>query len=255
MSLRAEGLTCVLGGRTVLTGIDLAVEPGEVLGVVGPNGSGKSTLLRALAGIRGPAAGRVLLDGTPLTALRARQRARRIAFVGQEEDLPPDLCAGEVVALGLVPHRPPWAGGDALERAAVTAALAAVELDGLADRPVDRLSGGERRRVLLARGLAQDAGVLLLDEPTNHLDVRHALGLLELVRSLRRTVVVSLHDLDLADRWCDRLVVLHDGRALPAVSDLDPDTVSRVFGVAAARVTHPVTGRSRLVFDSLRESS
>ena len=130
MSLRAEGLTCVLGGRTVLTGIDLAVEPGEVLGVVGPNGSGKSTLLRALAGIRGPAAGRVLLDGTPLTALRARQRARRIAFVGQEEDLPPDLCAGEVVALGLVPHRPPWAGGDAVERAAVTAALAAADRKG-----------------------------------------------------------------------------------------------------------------------------
>ncbi|WP_226352520.1 ABC transporter ATP-binding protein [Pseudonocardia sp. ICBG601] len=183
MSLRAETLSCVLGGRTVLAGVDLAVEPGEVLGVVGPNGSGKSTLLRALAGIRRPAAGRVLLDGTPLTAMRARQRARRIAFVGQEEDLPADLCVGEVVALGLVPHRPPWSGGDAAERAAVTAALAAVQLDGLADRPVDRLSGGERRRVLLARGLAQDAGVLLLDEPTNHLDVRHALGLLELVRS------------------------------------------------------------------------
>ncbi|MFP5021765.1 ABC transporter ATP-binding protein [Pseudonocardia phyllosphaerae] len=249
MSLVAECVTCVNGRRTVLTDVDLAVAEGEVLGLVGPNGSGKSTLLRALAGIRPVASGRVLLDGHPLAEFPARARARRIAFVGQEEDPPADLTVAETVALGRLPHRPPWAGGDADEHAAVAGALAAVDLTGYDDRPVEHLSGGERRRVLLARGLAQDAGLLLLDEPTNHLDVRHAMALLRLVAGTGRTVVVALHDLDLAVRHCDRLVVLDDGRARPAVTDLDPDTVRDVFGVSATRVRHPVTGETRLLLD------
>ena len=144
----------------------------------------------------------------------------------------------------------PWAGGDAAELETVVGALARVELADAIARPVDQLSGGERRRVLLARALAQDANLLILDEPTNHLDIRQQLALLDLVRGLGRTVVMAMHDLNLAAS-CDRIAVLHDGRALPAADPataLAPDIVRRVFGVDTTAVTHPVTGRLHLLF-------
>lgn len=249
--LRADGVACAIGRHTILRGVDLAISRGETIGVVGPNGSGKTTLLRVLAGIRRPAAGRVRLDGEPLDQLPARRRARAVALVGQEEELPADLLVGELVALGRIPHRAPWAGGDAAERRAVTRALASVEMAHASGHPVEQLSGGERRRVLLARGLAQDADLLLLDEPTNHLDVRHQLALLDLVRGLGRTVVMAMHDLNLAAGSCDRVMVLHDGRAYPAatpMSALAPETVQHVFGVDATPVTHPLTGATHLLF-------
>ncbi|HEX4246654.1 MAG TPA: ABC transporter ATP-binding protein [Pseudonocardia sp.] len=253
--LRADGVTCALGRRTVLRGVNLTVGHGETVGVVGPNGSGKSTLLRVLAGVLAPAAGRVLLDGEPLDQLPARRRAQLIALVGQEEELPGDLRVGELVALGRVPHQPPWSGGDAGERAAVLEALASVDLADAVDRPVDQLSGGERRRVLLARGLAQQAPLLILDEPTNHLDVRHQLALLELIRRLGRTVLLAMHDLNLAAGACDRVVLLHDGIARPAGRPgdvLSPDAVEEVFGVEAVPVTHPLTGETHLLFTPRR---
>lgn len=245
--LRAAGLACAIGRHTVLRGVDVTIAAGETVGVVGPNGAGKSTLLRVLAGVRSPSAGAVELDGVALGSLSRRERARRVALVAQEEDLPAELRVGELVALGLLPHRPPWAGGGKAEARAVEAALAAVDMAGYAERPLDHLSGGERRRALLARGLIQDTELLVLDEPTNHLDVRHRLDLLELARGLGRTVVMALHDLDLAVRFCDRLVLVHDGTARSAAPD--PDVLGAVFGVAATPVRHPVTGETHLLFD------
>ena len=256
--LRADGVTCTIGRRTVLRGVNLTVSRGETVGVVGPNGSGKSTLLRVLAGVLPPAAGRVYLDGEPLDRLPGRRRAQLVALVGQEEELPADLRVGELVALGRVPHQAPWSGGDAGERAAVLAALGSVDLADAVDRPVDQLSGGERRRVLLARGLAQQAPLLVLDEPTNHLDVRHQLALLELIRGLGRTVLLAMHDLNLAAGACDRVVLLHDGIARPAGRPsevLSPDAVEEVFGVEAVPVAHPLTGETHLLFTPRRTTS
>ncbi len=251
-------MDCAIGRRTILRDVDLAVRPRELLGLVGPNGSGKSTLLRVLAGVRPAAAGEVLLAGTSIAARSARQRAREVALVGQEEQPSSDLLVGELVALGRTPHRPPWAGGGREERRAVRAALERVDLAGAAERPIDALSGGERRRALLARGLAQEAPLLLLDEPTNHLDVRHQLELLATVRALDRTVVLALHDLDLAAASCDRIAVLHDGRVRaigPPAAVLRPDLLREVFGVRATPVVHPRTGETRLLLDRDREAT
>ncbi|MGE4425671.1 MAG: ABC transporter ATP-binding protein [Solirubrobacteraceae bacterium] len=250
--LEARGVACAIGKRTIVRDVDLTVRTGEMLAVVGPNGTGKSTLLRALAGVRPVAAGTVLLNGTPIQDRSARRRAREVAMVGQEEAPPADLLVGELVALGRTPHRSPWAGGDAAERDAVLSALAAVDLADVVDRPVEHLSGGERRRVLLARGLAQEAPLLLLDEPTNHLDIRHQLALLAMVRRLERTVVLAMHDLDMAAAFCDRIAVLHDGylhTVGPPADVLTPDTVRTVFGVRATPVVHPETGETHLLFD------
>lgn len=252
--LEAIGLGCAIGRREILRDIDLTVLRGETIAVVGPNGSGKSTLLRTLAGILPAFAGQLRLHGAPLHERSARQRAREIAIIGQEEALPDDLLAGELVALGRTPHRAPWSSGGAAERREVARALAAVEMEAAIDRPLQQLSGGERRRVLLARGLAQDAPLLILDEPTNHLDVRHQLELLKTVAALERTVLVAMHDLTLAASGCDRVVVLHDGTVHssgPAADSLTPEIVRDVFGVRATPVTHPDTGVVHLLFDPI----
>lgn len=250
-ALETRALRCAIGRHTILDDITLEVRRGEVLGLVGANGTGKSTLLRVLAGVRRPVGGQVLLDGRPFTSLRSRERARRVAFVAQAEAAQTDLLVGEMVALGRVPHARAWGGLDASSRDAVREALEQVDLAYAVNQPLDQLSGGEQRRALIARGLAQEARLLLLDEPTNHLDIRHQLALLRRIRTLGRTVVVSLHDLDLASTFCDRIAVLHDGRLLacgPPHEMLTPQLLHDAFGVLATRVTHPLTGRPHLLF-------
>jgi len=249
--MTTEGLACSIGRRTILRGVDLAVRRGEVLGLVGANGTGKSTLLRVLAGIRRPSAGSVMVDGEPLASLRPQLRARRLAFVAQEEAAEADLLVGEMVALGRVPHARAWGGLDDRSREAVRDALDQVDLGHAINQPMDHLSGGERRRALIARGLAQEAPLLLLDEPTNHLDIGHQLALMRRIRTLGRTVVVALHDLDLAATFCDRIAVLHDGGLLACGEPDDVLTASILhdaFGVLATRVSHPLTGRTHLLF-------
>ncbi|MEV0687359.1 ABC transporter ATP-binding protein [Nocardia sp. NPDC050378] len=248
--IRVHDLSCAIGRRIVVEGVDFSIEPGETIGIVGPNGSGKTTLLRTLSGVHRPRSGRVLVDDEVLHELRPRRRAATVALVAQDEIPPDDMLVGEVVALGLTPYLPPWGLGAPREQQRVTQALASVDLHGFAERPVRQLSGGERQRVLLARALVQNTPVLLLDEPTNHLDVTHQLELLTLVRGLRRTVVAALHDLSLADRYCDRIIVLHKGSARPPVPPADalsPAVVAEVFGVDANRVRHPVTGEDHLL--------
>ncbi|WP_227982949.1 ABC transporter ATP-binding protein [Nocardia spumae] len=251
-ALEVRELTCGPRGRTVVRGVDFRAEPGEVIGLVGPNGAGKTTLLRTIAGLLRPRHGVVRCDGADLHAMSPRRRARTVAVVGQDELPPADLCAGDVVALGRTPYLPPWGAGSPAERQAVADALRSVDLDGFADRPVLRMSGGERQRVLLARAVAQSSPLLLLDEPTNHLDITHRLALLELVRGLGRTVVVALHDLSLADRYCDRVLVVHGGRAsalrAPRTA-LSAEVLAEVFGVRAARVPHPDTGAIHLLLE------
>ncbi|MGW0252274.1 ABC transporter ATP-binding protein [Nocardia goodfellowii] len=246
----AKALACAAGKRRVVTDVTFDIEPGEVVGIVGPNGSGKSTLLRVLAGVQRPRHGRVVVGDTALHDLSPRQRAKTVAMVAQDERPPADLRAGEVVALGRTPYLPPWGAGSPREQQAIEEALTAVDLAGFADRPVHRLSGGERQRVLLARALVQDTPVLLLDEPTNHLDITHQLELLALSRTLNRTVVMALHELSLADRYCDRILVLHNGIAHPLAASetaLRPEVLETVFGVRAIRVPHPETGESHLL--------
>ncbi|MDT0202186.1 ABC transporter ATP-binding protein [Nocardioides sp. AE5] len=230
--------------------VDLTVPRGGRVALVGPNGSGKSTLLRALTGVDRPHAGEVLLKGRPLASFTARERARQMAVVSQHEAPPADLLVRELVALGRLPHRSPWSSEPVDDHA--MAALERLDLAHFADRAVDQLSGGELRRVLLARALAQDVDLLVLDEPTNHLDLRHQHELLATVRDLDVTVIAAIHDLHLAARYLDEVVVLHQGR-VHGVGDpeeaLSAERVAEVFGVHVARVRHPVTGRLHLLVE------
>ncbi|HVU52621.1 MAG TPA: ABC transporter ATP-binding protein [Polyangia bacterium] len=238
--LAAEGVTFGYPGREVLRDVSFALSAGELVALCGPNGVGKSTLLRLLIGLHAPRAGRVALGGASLGSLRRREIARRVALLPQES--PPDLplTARETVALGRLPHLGRSEPERPADVAAVEAALAATDTAALAERPMTELSGGERHRVHLARALAQEAPVLLLDEPVAGLDLVHQLQALELLRATvggaARAAVVALHDLSLAARYCDRILLLAGGalRAdAPPAAVLTPETLAGVFGVRA----------------------
>ncbi|MEU3430833.1 ABC transporter ATP-binding protein [Streptomyces gardneri] len=236
MRITAEALCWSLGGTPVVRDVGVDIAPGETVGLIGPNGSGKSSLLRCLAGLRVPDAGEVRYDGESVRDWSARRIARRVAFVAQDSGVDSDLKVGDVVGLGRTPFRDRWRGPDATDRAVVAAALGRLGLTALADRPWKALSGGERQRAHIARALAQQPYALLLDEPTNHLDVKHQLELMELLSGTGRTVLVALHDLSLAARYCDRLLLLHHGRLIaagPPATVLTADRLAEVFEVDA----------------------
>lgn len=268
-ALRLRGVSARLGNREILRDVDLEIPQGSRVGVLGVNGAGKSTLLRVMAGVLAPSTGSVLLAGPDgrlddAYAMRSRERARRVAFVPQEEVISADLLVGEMVALGRVPMTRPWSRGGADERSIVLDSLAAVGMADHIDAPCDRLSGGQRRRVILARGLAQQCPTMLLDEPTNHLDVAWQLRLMESVSARARTLVATMHDLDLALRTFDQLLIVGwtDGDAqgpatLVAVGSpadvLTSDLVHRHFDVGSLQVPHPELGQSHLLVHSRKE--
>ncbi|WP_426367949.1 ABC transporter ATP-binding protein [Streptomyces sp. E-08] len=240
MRITAEDLSWSVAGTPVVRGVCADIAPGETVGLIGPNGSGKSSLLRCLAGLRTPDAGTVRYDGVSVRDWSARRIARRVAFVDQDAGADSDLRVADVVGLGRIPSRDPWRGPDATDRAVVAAALERLGLTALADRSWKALSGGERRRAHIARALAQQPYGLLLDEPTNHLDVTHQLQLMELLTGTDRTVLVALHDLSLAARYCDRLLLLHHGRLVasgPPAAVLTARRLAEVFEVDAELTT------------------
>jgi iron complex transport system ATP-binding protein len=233
----------------VLRGIDLRLEPGEMVALIGPNGAGKSTLLRVAGGLLRPRAGRALLNDTDLATLRPREVARQIAVVPQDGPSPGGLLVREMVALGRTPYVRLLLGPTSHDRRAVEWAMAAAGVVELADRFVDELSGGERQRVILARALAQEPRLLLLDEPTANLDLQHQVAMLELVRGLTReqglTVVAAVHDLQLAALYCDRVALMSAGQI---VSQGSPEVVLtaplllETFGQRVVLSAHPTHG-------------
>lgn len=239
--LAAEGVCVRLGGALVVDHADIALRGGEFVGMVGPNGAGKTTLMRALAGLL-PAEGRIALSGQPLASLAPRERARRLAYLPQGHVFHWPIAVRDVVMLGRHPHFDSFTGASAADRAAVERALAATAAVDFAERPVTTLSGGERARVAIARTLATEAPILLADEPTSALDPRHQLTVMDLLRRIARAggaVLAILHDLALAARFCDRVVVMDRGRiaadAPPAVA-LRADLIASVFGVEIVSV-------------------
>ena len=249
--LRASNLTVAFGPRTVLAGIDLSFERGQVTAIIGPNGAGKSTLLDCLAGLRQPDSGAVELHSAPLLSLRHRARARRIAYLPQQSDLAWEIDGETLVGLGRTPHSGPW-GRTAEDTAIVRAAMQRTSTLAFVHRPVSTLSGGERARLLLARALATDPEWLLADEPLAGLDPGHCLDVVSLFRELAqkdgRGVVLTLHDLTLALKAADRVILLCDAQVL---ADGAPGHVltSRFLEAAYGIKTELVEGRHGLTLE------
>jgi iron complex transport system ATP-binding protein len=218
-----------------LNGVDCEVSAGELVAVVGPNGSGKTTLLRALLGLVPLERGEARVDGRPVAEWPRRLLAQTIGVIGQQEESVFPLTVAETVMLGRYAYLGPLSAPGAADRATVHTALARCDILGLADRPVDSLSGGEWKRVRIARALAQEPRALVLDEPTSSLDVRHEMELFELVHQLVKTGLGGLvitHHLNLAARFADRILLLAGGAVVasgPPAQVLTRETVSRVF--------------------------
>ena len=276
--LQAHGIAVQRGERQILSDIDLSLPAGQVIGVLGANGAGKSTLLAALAGELSPSAGRITLNGRPLSAWPAAELARCRAVLPQSPSLQFDLPVATVIGMGAYPHaRHSRIGAHPTNRHDTAQAamaedqrilqrvLALADVQDLYERRYRRLSGGEQQRVHLARVLYQlllarqgynEYRVLMLDEPTASLDPRHQLHLLSAVHTLAHeenvAALVIVHDLNLAAGCCDRLLLL--GQGLVAVCGtpaqvLTPDTLRQVYGVEATVLPHPnQPGRPLVVF-------
>lgn len=249
VALRAEGVTLGYGRTAVVHDVDLTVPPGRLTVLVGANASGKSTLVRGLARLLVPQAGRVTLDGVDLAELGSRRVARTLGVLPQSPVAPDGIRVGELVAHGRYPHQAFFRGHRSDDDAVVAQALATTDCAGLVDRRVEELSGGQRQRVWVAMALAQQPRVLLLDEPTSALDVAHQVEVLEVLRAqvtAGTTVVLVLHDLTLAARYADHLVVMADGRLVAEGTPeqtLTEQVVERAFRIRARLLRDPDTGR------------
>ena len=250
LSLETVGVR--LDGQQILRDVSLSLDAGTWVGLIGPNGSGKTTLLRAI-GAHIPFNGQIVLDGRSVTDWSAQERARRLAYVRQAPSLTFDFTVEELVLLGRAPHRGWLQAYGTGDRSRVQEALSMVDLDGFATRSVLSLSGGELQRVFLAQALVQEADLLMLDEPTPHLDVHYQFSFMEQVQHLvqgGRTVLAVFHDLELAARYADRLLVMQEGglvaRGAPA-DVLTPACIAEVFGMRA-RIERRTDGTLRIEY-------
>ncbi len=247
--LAVQGLTCSYDQHVVLRRLDLSLSGGEILALIGPNGAGKTTLLKALACLLRPTAGKVLLMEQDAWRLSSGSVARCLAIAQQQENTHWPITVEQAVALGRAPHRGWLLPYTRQDQQIVEQTLCQIGLEALRHRLMTELSGGEQRRVILARALAQQPQVLLLDEPTAHLDLKYQAEVLNLVQRLASeaaiSVVIALHDLNQAALCADRIALLADS-ALIALGRPDevliPERLAQAYGVEVVVTPHPVYG-------------
>ena len=226
-----------LGGREVLTDVSLQLRPGEVVALVGPNGAGKTSLLKILAGLVAPSTGQQTFAGRALSTKSPTEIATEVAYLPQTRVIHWPLPVSAIVALGRLPHQLSGTTTPERDAAAISKAMTEMEVTAFADRPALALSGGEQARVLLARALAQEPRLLIADEPTAGLDLAHQLTLMDGLRARSRnglTSVVALHDLSLAARYADHVILLSEGQIVaagPPIEVLTSARIATVYGV------------------------
>ena len=249
------------GAQDVVTEVSFSLSPGHFLGILGANGSGKSTLMRLAAGLLRPASGTVRLAGRDLARCSRMEVGRQLALLPQEAALPTAFTGREIVGMGRTPHLG-WLNAEGRrDRAVVQRALTLVGAAHYADRRIEELSGGERRRLLFAQVLAQEPDVLLLDEPTVHLDLTHQLAVLNTVRYLQRTADLAVlgifHEINLAIEYCDELVFIRDGRVIARgrpETIVTSELMRAIYGIDLPIVTHPGSGRPAVLYPAAHRS-
>ncbi|MCW4011020.1 MAG: ABC transporter ATP-binding protein [Candidatus Bathyarchaeota archaeon] len=237
MNITVEDVTFSYRSTPSLDGVSVILQESETLGMIGPNGSGKTTLLKCINKILQPKQGKIMLDSKEVKKMSRMEVAKHVGYVPQNSvDSPNALPVFEIVLMGRRPHIS-WQSGEK-DNEKVWKALKLLNIEDLAMRDFYELSGGEQQRVLIARSIAQEAKVLLLDEPTSNLDIKHQLEVMELTRKLvtkeKLAAAVAIHDLNLACRFCDKIVMMKDGKVY-AVGDarsvLSCESIRDVYGV------------------------
>ncbi len=251
--LAARQLALAHDGHTIIPGLDLALPTAQVTAIVGPNGCGKSTLLNGLARIHKPSNGTVVLDGADIHRLPAREVARKLALLPQDNSAPEGLTVADLVRFGRHPHQSWLQQWSAEDQQAVNRALAAADVTDLSERPLDTLSGGQRQRAWIAMSIAQETPLLLLDEPTSALDLGHQIEVFELIRTLAaqgKTIAMVVHDLASACRYADHIVAMCSGTVIGQGRPGEVVTVpliEQLYGVTCDLLEDPATGSPVLV--------
>lgn len=253
MRIDIESVRFTYGESSALSGVDASIPSGSLTGIIGPNGSGKSTLLRILGSVLKPSSGKVLYGGADISSLPPMRRARSVGAVLQDHSAQYGFSVREVVEMGRFPYIGLFGGIKAADKAAVATAMQMCGVAKLSPRQVTSLSSGEKQRVFIARALAQEPEVMLLDEPTSHLDISYQLEIMEILRKLAdkgTTVVIVMHDLNLAGLYCDRLLALKSGSVVsegPPDNVLTAENILEVYGVRAVVKNNPETSRPGIV--------
>ncbi len=235
-------------GQTVLQDVSLEYAGGQFVGILGPNGAGKSTLLRLLDRLLSGHRGEIKVNGRSVEEYDLRELARSVALIPQEPEYFPFLVK-DIVMMGRTPYVGRFYKEQPADWALVYQAMEETHVSHLADRPIHRISGGERQRVMLARALAQKTGILLLDEPTNHLDIQHQVSIGQLLARKASEGILALavlHDLQLASLYCDQVILLHQGKIFRQGRPEDvllPEVLREVYGVELLTMKHPKSGR------------
>ncbi|WP_321416847.1 ABC transporter ATP-binding protein [uncultured Desulfobacter sp.] len=236
--LQVDALSFGYKKRTILTDISLNVHKGQMVSIVGPNGTGKTTLIKCLAGIQRPRGGSILINGKDAFGMHRREHARCVGYVPQSSPSKFPIIVFEAVLMGRRPYIT-WKPTQ-IDFEKTAQVIESMNLKDIALRDFDKLSGGQKQKVMLARAIAQDTDVLLLDEPTSNLDLKHQLEVLEMISSLVETnqmaAVLAMHDLNLASRFSHRMVMMKEGQVLCSGTPsevMTPENISTVYGIHA----------------------
>ena len=249
--LKLKNIGFSIDEKSILHNITCTVNEGKFIGIIGPNGSGKSTMLKVIYRHLKQTEGIVTLHEKEIWQTPPKKLAQQMAVVSQETPLLFDFTVKDLVLMGRMPYKK-WLSSDKREDfQIVEESMALADVAHLANRTLQQLSGGEKKRVMLARALAQKANILVLDEPTNHLDIEHQLQMMDLVKDLPITILAALHDLNLAAAYCDELLVMKDGTLYASGTPqqvLTEETLRHVFRVKAGISTNPFTNKLHLFF-------
>lgn len=253
MTLEARQVSYSIQDQRILHEVSMQIREQQFVGLIGPNGSGKSTLLKNMYRLLKPENGTVLLNEQDIFKQSSKNIAKNLAVVSQETPVLFDFTVHDLVSMGRTPHKKLLELDQERDFQIVKDALNQTGITHLEKRSFSSLSGGEKKRVMVARALAQQAQILILDEPTNHLDIQHQLQLMDLIQTLHLTVVAALHDLNIAAMYCDQIYVLQQGQIVcfgTPEEVLTPALLQDVFGVYADIQTHPLTGKPYLTYVS-----
>jgi iron complex transport system ATP-binding protein len=248
----AKQINWQVAEQRILDSLSFEVQRNEFIGFIGPNGAGKSSLLRCLYGKNTISSGSLKFNQRDIKHYSRRELAQQVAVLIQEPPTQFEMSVFDVVAMGLIPNRPLFSFSNLQDQQTITDALAKVELINKAQNAFNTLSGGEKQRVMVARAIVQDPKVLILDEPTNHLDIQHQIEVLQLAKAMNITVLLSIHDLNMAAAFCDRLILMKEGRIITTGapdSVLTQQNLEYVFNIRAQVDSHPYHSGKRITYD------
>ena len=251
MKLNVENITYSINSKLIVDGVSLGVEEGAFVGLVGPNGCGKSTLLKNIYKVYKPDSGAVYIDGKDVSQLSNKETAREMSVMQQENNVEFDMTVFDMVMLGRYSHQKMFSTNMVAEGKIVKDALEEVGLAGYEERSFLSLSGGEKQRTLVARALVQQADLIILDEPTNHLDIGYQYQIMNILKNQNLTVFSSIHDLNIASCYCDKIVLMRAGKIVDFGTPQEmfvPEKIKDLFGVDTEVNINAFTGRPNIVF-------